>query len=113
MSDAKAKGASEEPRTLLNVLSISVRFSDMDVNGHVNNATYFTYFEQARIEWLQRVGLQNTAEHEGPVVVQTSCIYQKPIPYPETLEVRLYGGVPRRSSFPTYYEIHGCDGERV
>lgn len=31
----------------------------------------------------------------------------RPIPYPETLEVRVYGGVPGRTSFRTFYEIVG------
>ncbi len=32
--------------------TINVRWSDMDAIGHVNNARYFTYMEQVRIEWL-------------------------------------------------------------
>ena len=92
-------------RILLSALEITVRWSDMDANGHVNNALYFTYFEQARIEWLERVGMQNTAEGQGPVVVQTSCNFTGPIPYPERLEVRIYGAAPGRTSFRTYYEI--------
>jgi acyl-CoA thioester hydrolase len=93
------------PRKLLVALRIPVRWSDMDANGHVNNAKYFTYFEQARIEWLEQAGLQNTAENEGPVVVQTSCQFLKPVPYPEVLDVRVYGGPAGRTSFPTYYEL--------
>ena len=100
-------------RILLSVFQIAVRWSDMDANGHVNNALYFTYFEQARIDWLERVGMQDTAEGEGPVVVQTSCNFTRPIPYPEKLEVRVYGGVPGRTSFRTYYDIVGSRGEGV
>lgn len=92
-------------RILLSALKVPVRWSDMDANGHVNNATYFTYLEQTRIEWLERVGMQNTAEGQGPIVVQTSCNFTRPIPYPETLEVRVYGGAPGRTSFRTFYEI--------
>ena len=98
----------EEPqRKLLHVLHIAVRWSDMDVNAHVNNAMHFTYMEQARIEWLKSVGMQNTVAGEGPVVVQTSCNYLQQMPYPETLEVRVYGAAPGRTSFPTFYEIFG------
>jgi acyl-CoA thioester hydrolase len=108
-------------RVLLSVLEIAVRWSDMDANRHVNNALYFTYFEQARIDWLERVGMQDTAAGEGPVVVQTSCNFTRPIPYPEMLELRVYGGAPGRTSFRTYYEIVGtrdtgvkyADGEAV
>ena len=31
---------------------IDVRFSDLDVLGHVNNAVYLSYFEKIRIQWL-------------------------------------------------------------
>jgi acyl-CoA thioester hydrolase len=38
-------------------LRIVVRFSDCDPLGHVNNATYLTYLEQARIElWREQIG---------------------------------------------------------
>ena len=98
----------EQPtRKLLYKLQIPVRWSDMDVNAHVNNVVFFTYMEQARIEWLKSVEMQNTAEGEGPVVVQTSCNYIRQMPYPETVEVRVYGAAPGRTSFPTYYEIFG------
>ena len=102
--------AANDNRKLLYVMRIQLRWSDMDANAHVNNATYFTYMEQARIEWLVSAGMQNTAEGEGPVVVKTSCTYLVPIGYPETLEVRVYGGAPGRSSFPTWYEICGAEG---
>jgi acyl-CoA thioester hydrolase len=101
--------APDDNRKLLHVMRIALRWADMDANAHVNNATYFTYMEQARIEWLNTIGMQNTAEGEGPVVVKTSCTYVKPIAYPETLEVRLYGAAPGRTSFPTWYEIVGTN----
>ena len=33
--------------------TIYVRFGDMDAMGHVNNAKYLTYFEQARVEYFR------------------------------------------------------------
>lgn len=33
-----------------------IRWGDMDAMGHVNNTVYFQYLEQARIEWLRRLG---------------------------------------------------------
>ena len=103
----------ETKRKWLFTLRIAVRWSDMDVNAHVNNVVYFTYMEQARIEWLKSLDMQHTAEGHGPVVVQTSCNYLVPVPYPETLEVRVYGAAPGRTSFPTYYELFGTVGAGV
>lgn len=98
-----------EQRKLLFTLKLPVRWADLDANGHVNNATYFTYFEQARIAWLESQNAQNTADGQGPVIAQTGCSFQRPIPYPETLEILVYAGAPGRASFPTFYEIYGSD----
>lgn len=100
-----------EARKLVNVFSVQMRWADIDSNRHVNNVVYFTYFEQARLDWLERIGMQTTAEGEGPVVVQTSCNYKAPISYPAVLEVRVYAGSPGRTSFPTYYEIAGVGND--
>ena len=41
-----------EPRY---VLPIAVRFSDVNAMGHVNNAVYLTYFEEARVGYYAAV----------------------------------------------------------
>lgn len=86
-------------------LTLPVRWADMDVNAHVNNTQFFTYFEAARIAWLDSVRARNSRDGEGPVVAQATCNYRRPIPYPETLDIHLYTGAPGRSSFTTYYDM--------
>jgi acyl-CoA thioester hydrolase len=34
-----------------------VRYGDLDPQGHVNNAKYLTYFEQARVYYFMKLGL--------------------------------------------------------
>ena len=36
---------------------IEVRYGDLDPQGHLNNAKYLTYFEQARVAYLIKLGL--------------------------------------------------------
>jgi acyl-CoA thioester hydrolase len=36
---------------------IEVRYGDLDPQGHLNNARYMTYFEQARVVYIQHLGL--------------------------------------------------------
>jgi acyl-CoA thioester hydrolase len=36
---------------------IEVRYGDLDPQGHVNNAKYLTYIEQARTQYVRRLGL--------------------------------------------------------
>ena len=58
---------------------VSVRFSETDMYGHLNNTVAFTYFEYARIEFLKHVGLMNDwLNPEGstiPVVADLQCDY--------------------------------------
>ena len=37
--------------------NFNIAWGDMDALGHVNNARYFDYFQEARIEWLAGLGL--------------------------------------------------------
>lgn len=83
---------------------ILVRWIDQDTFGHVNNAAYFTYFEQARVDWLATLNV-DWQKGVGPVVVSAKCDYKRPLSYPAVLEVSLYCNSPGRSSFQTYYEI--------
>lgn len=36
---------------------IEVRYGDLDPQGHLNNAKYLTYMEQARINYIKHLGL--------------------------------------------------------
>jgi len=106
-------GEGKHERKLVSTFRIQVRFADLDVNRHVNNVAYFTYMEQARVDWLKNTGMQTTLKGEGPVVVQASCNYRKVIPFVDALDVRLYVGPAGRTSFPTYYELVSTEDENL
>jgi len=94
-------------RKLVHVVSIPVRWGDMDAMGHVNNTVYFRYMEQARIGWFESLVPGGAAWRTiGIVIVNASCNFKKPISYPGTVEVRVFAGAPGGSSVPTYYELH-------
>ena len=66
--------------------TFQVAWGDMDALGHVNNARYFDYFQEARIEWLRELNIQMT-EKTGPVVIQVACTFLKPLIYPATVSI--------------------------
>lgn len=49
---------------------IKVRFSETDLMGHVNNASYFVYLEEARIEFLRDM---LSEQKKSFVVVSVKC----------------------------------------
>lgn len=59
---------------------------DNDVFGHVNNVTYYSYFDTAANDFLIREG-QFDFQSSDVVgfVVASSCEYYKPIAHPDTL----------------------------
>lgn len=76
----------------------------MDALGHVNNAHYFRFFEEARTQWLLQHRDVWTAKR-GPVVAHAACTYKRPIVHPATLIVDLSFDEPRRSSVVTRYSV--------
>ncbi len=47
------------------VVEIPVLWGDMDAFQHVNNVTYFRYFESARIAYFERIGALEFMKEKG------------------------------------------------
>ena len=62
-----------------------VAWGDMDAFGHVNNATYFRWFESVRIHYFARIGWTSdlASGDVGPILAQTSCTYRAPLTFPD------------------------------
>lgn len=71
------------------VVEIAVGWSDMDSFDHVSNLVYFRYFQDARIEYLTRVGWMESkrATGRGPIVKGTAATFRKPLRYPDRVLV--------------------------
>jgi acyl-CoA thioester hydrolase len=95
-----------KPRLLVHTSRQTIRWSDMDMLGHVNNTSYFRYMEQARIEWMYSLHAGKLAYNgTGSVIVNASCTFLAPLVYPGDIEVRMHLGDPGRTSVGSYYEI--------
>ncbi|UOE96525.1 acyl-CoA thioesterase [Alkalihalobacillus sp. LMS39] len=70
---------------------IHVRFSETDAFGHVNNTKVFAYFEEARINYFQELGLMRewmSKESEAIVVTaDLQCNYIRQIFFGNQLRV--------------------------
>ena len=92
-------------KKLIHTIQLQVRWGDMDIFGHVNNANYFRYLEQARISWFETIGAPSGNVGHGPILVAAACNFRIPIVYPATVEVRTYVKSLGRSSIPMHQEI--------
>ena len=96
---------SPAPRgTYRHFLAIPTRWMDNDSYGHVNNVTYYSYFDTAVNEHLIRAGGLDIAN--GPViglVAETSCRFYRPLSFPDVIDAGLR--VSRLGTSSVTYEI--------
>ncbi|MGB6975900.1 MAG: thioesterase family protein [Gammaproteobacteria bacterium] len=92
-------------RQLVHIVHFPMRWTDMDNFGHVNNGTYFNYFDEARVAWWYSLGAKLINPKIGPIIASATCNFRKPLIYPANLLIKIYVSTLRRSSFTVYYEI--------
>ncbi|MCC8929873.1 thioesterase family protein [Rhodococcus sp. I2R] len=69
---------------------IGTRWHDNDHYGHVNNVTYYSYFDTAVNGWLmQTTGVDIRTLPAIGVVAETSCKYHRELSFPDRLQVGL------------------------
>lgn len=92
-------------------VDVDVRLRDIDFMGHVNNAMYATYLEQARQAYFTDV-LGVSLTDVGTVLVRLEIDYARPIEADADVTVALRVPELGTSSLPIEYEIR-TDGERA
>ena len=92
---------------------VQVRFRDIDLLGHVNNAVYLSYLEMTRVYYLEQLlGLQWDYTQDGFLLARNEIDYLKPILLYEKPEIRMFVEHIGNRSFTFGYEIK-VDGELV
>src|SRR2546422_372787 len=69
---------SEESQVKFSI-ELPVQFRDIDVMGHVNNATYLQYMETARVELARSLGQVREGFRASFIVASVRCEFKKPI----------------------------------
>jgi acyl-CoA thioester hydrolase len=79
--------------------SITLRWGDNDVYGHVNNAVHYRWFDDAVNRWLIEAGLLDIVAGDPiGLVVATACDYFAPLAFPGEVEVGIAVEALGRSS---------------
>ena len=95
-----------------------VRFSDVDVYGHVNNVKYFEYYQEARIAFIQSLDeplLDPSAESTmRQVVARIDVDYKRPILFrPEPYVVETWVTRIGTSSYDLSCRIVDAEGDTL
>jgi acyl-CoA thioester hydrolase len=89
------------------------RFSDLDPMGHVNNAVYLTWIENARIEFLRRLGAFDKPDTNemAMILARVEVDFRAPLGFDDVVDVGVRTARLGGKSFDLEYELR-C-GDRV
>ena len=94
-------------------IPLEVRFRDTDAMGHVNNAVYLTYFEQARAGYYRAVtgrSFEGIGENpESIILAHASVDFRSQAYFGERLVAECRATWVGRSSFGLAYRITAAD----
>ena len=93
-----------------------VRFSELDVLAHVNNAVYFQWFERVRVLYTQHFGLsRNLGSDDGPRIVLRSgeIHYKQEMLLHEDYVVTCRCTAYRKTSFTMHQELWSGGTQRA
>ncbi|MCO5103787.1 MAG: acyl-CoA thioesterase [Burkholderiaceae bacterium] len=111
-SNASPSRAAPEPRSAYRVFrSISTRWMDNDVYGHVNNVVYYSWFDTAVNAHLIEAGALDI--HAGQtigLVVETQCNYFAPLAFPQQIDAGIRVAHLGRSSVRYEVGLFAQDG---
>ncbi len=95
------------------IAKVHVRWDDQDAFGHVNNATYLTYVQEARVEMLWRTRINQGLEPilMEMVVARAELDYVLPI-YDGSIDIdcEMWIGKIGGASFEMHYELKSAAG---
>jgi acyl-CoA thioester hydrolase len=88
-------------------VELPVQFRDIDVMGHVNNATYLQYMETARVELARKLGQVTRGFRAGFIVASARCEFKKPIRDERRITVSVWVSRIGARSWDLDYSVRG------
>eukprot|EP01125_Pyxidicula_operculata_P018890 TRINITY_DN6777_c0_g1_i1.p2 TRINITY_DN6777_c0_g1~~TRINITY_DN6777_c0_g1_i1.p2 ORF type:complete len:173 (-),score=18.21 TRINITY_DN6777_c0_g1_i1:168-686(-) len=96
-----------------------IEWAQLDAFLHVNNKVFFGWFEIARIEYMQRLGMVPSVKAVPSVILaETSCKFLKPANFPDQVLIKVRTKSIGNTSWITEFEVESmtlnnviCQGE--
>ncbi|MBM7578176.1 acyl-CoA thioesterase [Jeotgalibacillus terrae] len=74
----------------MHVNEVTVRFYETDALGHVNNTSYFIYFEEARVQFIASLGYGMNVKDWRFILASTKCEFKSQGYFDQVLKVESY-----------------------
>ncbi len=94
-------------------INIDVRFRDIDSMGHVNNAVFFTYFEEGRKAFLHTLFNIMHPEDYNFILAHISCDFLRPVKLDDSIMLQLWVGEIGEKRFNLRYSLVNSTDESI
>ena len=91
------------------VHSETVRFSDLDGFGHVNNAVFSMYLEAARLAWFGRYAAGEPMPLRDVILARTEIDFRSQVVFGETVAIGVRPSRVGTKSFEFEFELRAGD----
>lgn len=94
---------------------LTIRYSDLDPQGHVNNARYLTYLEEARIAYIRALGLWDGKSFldVGIIIAEARVVYRAAITLGQNLRAGVRTARLGTKSLTMEYVLEDADSGRL
>ncbi len=91
---------------MIEPIKIQVRFADIDIMGHVNNAVYFSYFEITRMHYFKHMlNREWDWNKDGIILLKNEIEYQRPVLLTDSPQIRMRVDHIGNKSFTLSYSL--------
>jgi acyl-CoA thioester hydrolase len=93
-----------------------IRYAETDQMGVVHHANYLLYLEQARIDWLEKKGVNYAELEEQGIMLPVYNInidYKRPIRFGDTVKVDVQRGEMYGVRIPFDYKLYNSKDELI
>ena len=94
-------------------LPIAPRWRDLDAFNHVNNSSFLTYLEEARIQWFASLAEPWVTDAVAPLLAAVHLNYRLPVSYPARIVVELFAERAGNTSITIGHRIVSADGTQL
>jgi acyl-CoA thioester hydrolase len=98
---------------LLIKVPIELRWRDLDALNHINNASFLTFFEEARLRWFAMLPGPWFTETCTPVLAAVHINYRRQLNWPGQVVAELYCGRVGNTSLTIAHRLLGGDDRKV
>ncbi len=95
--------------------TICIDWSNLDLLGHVNNVSFYTFIQSSRVNFWEQLGLDVTKIQNpcGVMLASCACTFIKPVFYQDTITIHSTISFIKQTSFGFHHQLFNQKNELV